>query len=494
MEPADKQQYLRALPAVDEILRHPQIQSHLRIFSKEFVVGSIRRIVNQKRQAILNSLDPQEAASVPVGPEALLGDVEEEMTLSARPSLRRVINATGVILHTNLGRAPLAPEVLGHIAEIAGGYSNLEFYLPSGERGSRYEHVAKILCQITGAESALVVNNNAGAVFLALNSLAEAKEVVVSRGQLVEIGGSFRIPDVMEKSGARLVEVGTTNRTHLEDYERAINEKTALLLKVHTSNFRILGFTAEVSLRDLVDLGRGKGLPVMVDLGSGCLVDLSPYGIAKEPTVQEALEAGVDLITFSGDKLLGGPQAGIMVGRKKYLDLIEKNPLSRALRIDKLTLSGLEFTLRIYGNQAQAVDRIPVLRMLTYPSDKLDRRVKRFRRQLTERLASSCRVKVKEDVSQVGGGALPLHRLPTRVIALGPLTATAATMEERLRKSDPPVIARVQEGEVLLDLRTVAENDEKALLDILCQALQGRMAETNGRRRPKSKARLQGTP
>jgi len=472
MEPADKQPYLRALPAVDELLRHPQMQSHLKTFSKEFVVGSIRRIMDRKRQVILNSADPQEAASITVAPEGLLADIEEEIAQAARPSLLRVINATGVVLHTNLGRAPLAPEVLRHIAEMAGGYSNLEFDLISGERGSRNEHVEKILRQITGAESALVVNNNAGAVFLALNSLAEGKEVIVSRGQLVEIGGAFRIPDVMKKSGARLVEVGTTNRTHLEDYERAINEKTALLLRVHTSNFRILGFTAEVSLKDLVALGRAKGLPVLEDLGSGCLVDLSPHGIAKEPTVQEALEAGVDLITFSGDKLLGGPQAGIVLGQRQYLDLMKKNPLNRALRIDKLTLAGLECTLRIYGNQAQAVERIPVLRMLTCPLDKLERRVKRLQRQLHRALATFCQVKTKEEISQVGGGALPLQGLPTRVIALRPLTTSAARMEERLRKSGPPVIVRVQEGEILLDLRTVAESEEKELLDILRQVFQ----------------------
>ena len=472
MEPADKQFYLRALPAVDELLRHPRIQPYLRIFNKELVLASVRRIMDQKRQAILNSADPQEAASVPVAAEGLLADVEKEMAQTARPSLRRVINATGVVLHTNLGRAPLAPEVLKHIAEIAGGYSNLEFDLAFGERGSRYEHVEKILCQITGAESALVVNNNAGAVFLALNSLAEGKEVIVSRGQLVEIGGSFRIPDVMKKSGAHLVEVGTTNRTHLEDYERAIHERTALLLKVHTSNFRIQGFTAEVSLKDLVALGRAKGLPVLEDLGSGCLLDLSPYGIAKEPTVQEALTAGVDLVTFSGDKLLGGPQAGILLGRKQYLDLIGKNPLSRALRIDKLTLAALEFTLRVYGNQAEAVAGIPVLRMLTCPLDRLERRAKRLRRQWKGKLAFFCQVTIKEEFSQVGGGALPLQRLPTWVMALRPMSTTVAKMEKRLRESNPPVIARVQEGEILLDLRTVAEGEEKELLDVLLQASQ----------------------
>jgi L-seryl-tRNA(Ser) seleniumtransferase len=331
--------------------------------------------------------------------------------------------------------------------------------------------VEEILCQISGAESALVVNNNAGAVLLALNSLAEGREVVVSRGQLVEIGGSFRIPDVMSKSGARLVEVGTTNRTHLEDYAKAISERTALLLKVHASNFRILGFTAEVSLKDLVDLGRTKDLPVMEDLGSGCFVDLSRYGMEKEPTVQDALEAGADLVTFSGDKLLGGPQAGIILGKKRYLDLLKKNPLSRALRIDKLTLAGLEATLRLYLTQVPAPSHIPVLAMLTCRADELERRAKRLRRKLIKDLSAICQVNLREEVSQVGGGALPLTALPTRVVALRPLKTSAANLEKRLRSGDPPVIARIKEEEVLLDVRTVAETEERALLAGIRQAL-----------------------
>ncbi|MBM4329874.1 MAG: L-seryl-tRNA(Sec) selenium transferase [Deltaproteobacteria bacterium] len=472
MEPEDRQRYLKNLPAVDELLRHPQIQSHLKIFSREWIIGSIRRTLNKKRQAIMISNDPHEAASVSLLPEELLAAVEEEISKASRPSLRRVINATGVVLHTNLGRAPLAAEVCKRLSEIAGGYSNLEFDLVSGERGSRYEHVEEILRQLSGAESAMVVNNNAGAVLLALNSLAEGKEVIVSRGQLVEIGGSFRIPDVMKKSGVRLAEVGTTNRTRLEDYERAINQETALLLKVHTSNFRILGFTAEVSLKDLVALGRAKGLPVMEDLGSGCFVDLSQYGIEKEPTVQDAIEAGAGIITFSGDKLLGGPQAGIILGQKKHLDIIKKNPLTRALRIDKLTLAGLEYTLRLYFNRASAIEKIPVMRMLSCPAEKLKSRVKRLQRKLTGDLSHAFQVSLREEISQVGGGALPLQGLPTQVIALRPLKISAASMEERLRKLNPAVIARVQEGEILLDLRTVAESEERELIEGVRQVLE----------------------
>jgi len=471
MEPEDRQRYLRALPAVDELLRHPQSQARLRIYSKALVVGSIRRVLERKRQAILRSAGEQEASAVELAQEHLLAAVEEELATAVRPSLRPVINATGVVLHTNLGRAPLSAEALRNIVDIASRYSNLELDLITGERGSRYEHVQEALRQISGAESALVVNNNAGAVLLALNSLAEGKEVIVSRGQLVEIGGSFRIPDVMRKSGARLVEVGTTNRTHLWDYEQAISQETALLLKVHTSNFRILGFTAEVSLKELVALGQAKGLPVMEDLGSGCFIDLSEYGIEKEPTVQEAIEAGVDVVTFSGDKLLGGPQAGIILGKKRYLDLLKKNPLNRALRIDKLTLAGMESTIHAYLNEAVAIKSLPVHRMLTCPLEELERRAKRLQRRLNKDLSSVCEVKLKEETSQVGGGALPLQILSTRVIALRPLMISAADLEKRLRHIDPPVIARVKEDEVLLDLRTVSETEEKLLLEGVRQAL-----------------------
>ena len=401
----------------------------------------------------------------------LLSAIQEELAAARRPCLRPVINATGVVLHTNLGRAPLSAEALRHIVDIARGYSNLEFDLSTGERGSRYSHVEEILCRISGAEAALVVNNNAGAVLLALNSLAEGKEVIVSRGQLVEIGGSFRIPDVMRKSGACLVEVGTTNRTHLEDYARAIGEKTALLLKVHTSNFRILGFTAEASLKELIALGRTRNVPVMEDLGSGCFVDLSQYGLEKEPTVQEAIDAGADLVTFSGDKLLGGPQSGIILGKTPYLDLLKKNPLTRALRIDKLTLSGLEATLREYLDRAQGVKNLPVLDMLLYTEQELERRGKRLRRRLVRDVSSLCEVNLKKETSQVGGGALPLQDLATIVIALRPLRTSAANLEVRLRNGDPPVIARVKEEEVLLDLRTVAETEEKALVEGVRQAL-----------------------
>ncbi len=470
MEPEDRQRYLQSLPAVDELLRHPQIQAYLKFHSKALIVDSVRRVLEKKRQAIFSESSKAEIFSFPMNQDQWLSAIEEEMARALRPSLRPAINATGVVLHTNLGRAPLAAEALENIVEIASGYSNLEFDLTSGERGSRYEHVEEILCRISGAQSAMVVNNNAGAVLLALNSLAEGKEVIISRGQLVEIGGAFRIPEVMQKSGARMVEVGTTNRTHLEDYEEAINEKTALLLKVHSSNFRILGFSSEVSLKDLVALGQSRGLPVMEDLGSGCLLDLAEYGLEPEPTVQKAIATGVDLVSFSGDKLLGGPQGGILLGRKRFLDPLKKNPLNRALRIDKLTLAGMESTLRIYLDKEHAETWIPVLRMLTCPLQELERRGKKLQKQLIHDLSSLCQISLREENSQVGGGALPLQVLPTRVIALRPLIFSAAKLEEKLRKSDPPVITRIKEGEVLLDLRTVMQEEETLLLRELAKA------------------------
>jgi L-seryl-tRNA(Ser) seleniumtransferase len=472
MEPEARQKYLRTLPAVDELLHHPQVQTLLQMHSRTLVVDSIRKVLSEKRSVILRDGEEKAAAAVNLTPEKWSSAIEEQVTASLRPSLQPVINATGVVLHTNLGRAPLFEEALRNLMEIAGGYSNLELNLETGERGSRYEHVEELLCRISGAESGLVVNNNAGAVLLALNSLAEGREVIVSRGELVEIGGSFRIPDVMKKSGARLVEVGATNRTHRRDYEQAITENTALLLKVHTSNFRILGFTAEVSRKELAELGRAKGLPVMEDLGSGCFLDLAPYGIEHEPTVQESLQAGVDVVTFSGDKLLGGPQAGMILGKKEFIDLIKKNPLNRALRIDKLTLAGLESTLRLYLDPDRVAKVLPALGMLTCPLEELEKRARKFQRKLSRDLSPEAQMTLREDSSQVGGGALPLQTLPTLVVAIRPLRTSAASLEERLRRNRPPVIARVKEGEVLLDLRTVAEEEEPLLFEAVRLALE----------------------
>jgi L-seryl-tRNA(Ser) seleniumtransferase len=383
-----------------------------------------------------------------------------------------VINATGVVIHTNLGRAPLHPSAIEHLIEISKTYSNLEYDLDRGERGSRYAHVEEILCRLSGAESALVVNNNAGAVLLVLNTLAEGKEVIVSRGELVEIGGAFRIPDVMKRSGALLREVGTTNRTHFNDYQKAIGPHTALLLKVHTSNFRVMGFTSEVSLQDLVQLGREHQLPVVDDLGSGCLIDLTRYGLEKEPTVQETIKTGVDAVTISGDKLLGGPQAGIILGKKIFLDLFKINPLTRALRIDKLTLAALESTLLLYLDEKRAMEEIPTLRMLSLDTGRLKRRGKRLLKRLSGMTNKKMTFTLKEDVSQVGGGALPLQELPTVVVAIKPLEVSLNSLEANLRKADPPIISRISKEELILDMRTVSDEEipllaagiEKALI------------------------------
>jgi L-seryl-tRNA(Ser) seleniumtransferase len=361
--------------------------------------------------------------------------------------------------------------------EIARNYSNLEYDIDRGERGSRTSHIEGILCRLSGAESALVVNNNAGAVLVVLNTMAEGGEVIVSRGELVEIGGAFRIPDVMRRSGASLREVGTTNRTYLSDYQKAIGPQTALLLKVHTSNFRVMGFTSDVPLQDLVQLGREHHLPVLDDLGSGCFVDLTQYGLEKEPTVQEAIRTGVDVVTFSGDKLLGGPQAGIILGKKNLLDLIKINPLTRALRIDKLTLAALESTLLLYFDEKRAMEEIPTLRMLNLDTKGLKRKGRRLLKRLSGMTNKRMTFALKEDVSQVGGGALPLQELSTIVLAIKPLNVSVNDLEENLRKGEPAIISRISKDELILDMRTVLDEEipllaagiEKALRHLLSQ-------------------------
>jgi L-seryl-tRNA(Ser) seleniumtransferase len=387
-----------------------------------------------------------------------------------KPRFTRVLNATGVIVHTNLGRSLLPQTSLAALATAASGYSNLELDLVSGRRGSRYSHVEDILCEITGAESALVVNNNAAAVLIALDSLAKGKEVVVSRGQLVEIGGSFRIPDIMEHSGARLVEVGTTNRTHEKDYENALSPETALLLRVHCSNYRIIGFTHEVGMAELVRIGKKHGVAVMEDLGSGSLVDLSRFGFLKEPTVQEVVASGIDVVTFSGDKLLGGPQAGIIVGAKKYVEQIKRNPLNRALRIDKLTLSSLESVLRLYLEESEAIREIPTLAMIAMPEERIHQRAAHLCDRFSSAFSDVCRFAIMPVHSQVGGGALPEQNLASWAVALQPLSMKLNQLEQLLRSASVPVMGRVEKDCLILDLRTVAERDEDVLFASLGDA------------------------
>ena len=454
-----RQKYLSKIPNVDHILSNPEMVHLTDRFPRSIILEAVRRGLDHLRQTIITAPDPAKLDETIFSFEHLLPQFMAEMESQVNPSLRRVVNATGVVIHTNLGRSLLHEGAIEHIAGVSRHYSNVEFDLAQGTRGSRYVHVEEILCRLTGAEAALVVNNNAAAVMLVLNTLAAGREVIVSRGQLVEIGGAFRIPDVMKRSGAILREVGTTNRTHLSDYEGPIDEQTALILKVHTSNFRILGFTSEVGLRELAELAHSRGLPVMEDLGSGCLIDLTKYGLDREPTAGEAIKEGADIVTFSGDKLLGGPQAGIILGKREYIERIKVNPLNRALRIDKLTLAGLESTLLLYLDEDRAAKEIPTLRMLTYSQDELRRKAQRLFRKIRARIPTGLRIAVRDDLSQVGGGAYPVQSLPTRVITLKPDKGSAHQLEKRLREGKPPIIARLSKDEVLLDVRTIGDDE-----------------------------------
>ncbi len=460
-----RQKYLSHIPNVDRILAKPEMVQLENRVPKGIILEAVRRGLDHLRQRIITARNPRDLDESIFSFENLLPHFMEEIENQVNPKLKRVINATGVVIHTNLGRSLLHEGAIEHIAQVSRHYSNLEFDLNQGKRGSRYSHVEEILCRLTGAEAALVVNNNAAAVLLVLNTLADGKEVIVSRGQLVEIGGAFRIPDVMKRSGAILREVGTTNRTHLSDYENAIGEHTALILKVHTSNFRIVGFTADVELRELAELAHSQRLPVMEDLGSGCLIDLSKYGLDWEPTVQEAIKEGADIVTFSGDKLMGGAQAGIILGRREYIQSIKVNPLNRAVRIDKLTLAGLESTLLIYLDEAKAVREIPTLRMLTYSRDELRKRARRRSRKIRAKISKGLRIGVRDDVSQVGGGAYPVQLLPTYGVTLKPDPGSVHQLEERLRGGKPPIIARVSKEEVRLDGRTIGNEEGNLIAD-----------------------------
>jgi L-seryl-tRNA(Ser) seleniumtransferase len=444
---------LKRIPAVSLLVEQQEFKRLLKDHSRPFLVRVVREVLDEIRRAILEGGEPDMA------PPEIWRAVERKLNERSVRSLKRVVNGTGVIVHTNLGRSLLAREASEAVSEVAAHYSNLEFDLKVGERGSRYTHVEEILKELTGAEAALVVNNNAAAVLLALNTLARGREVIVSRGQLIEIGGSFRIPEVMTRSGAVLREVGTTNKTRLQDYEAAVSEHTALLLKVHTSNYRILGFTAEVALEDLVALGRRTNLPVMEDLGSGCFVDVSPFGLEKEPTVQEVIRAGADVVTFSGDKLLGGPQAGIIVGRKSYIQSLRSNPLNRALRIDKMTLAALEATLRLYQNEELALKEIPTLSAIASSPAELKAKARALLRRLTRRPAPALSVEIIPCVSQVGGGALPLAELPSYALAFTSEKESAAELERRFRFYSPPIIGRIEKERFLLDVRTLQKED-----------------------------------
>lgn len=442
--------YFRQIPKVDVLLEHEAIKKMIEYYSYDSVLEAVRTEQEKLREYISSCEDEEDAQNQIDG---LLERIEMSVAAMHRPNMSRVLNGTGTILHTNLGRAPLSGEHLKQVTYIASGYSNLEYDLEAGRRGERYSHFEKLLCKITGAESAMAVNNNAAAVMLILSSMAKGGEVIVSRGELVEIGGKFRIPDVMEQSGATLKEIGTTNKTHISDYEEAVTEETKAFLKVHTSNYRIVGFTDSVPVAELTSLKEKHGLPVIEDLGSGVLIDLSKYGLTYEPTVQDSVKNGADVVCFSGDKLLGGPQAGIIVGKRKYIDMMKKNPMTRALRIDKFTASALEVVLREYLSEEKAVQNIPVLNMITKKAEEVEQDAKKFRRIL-KKAELNAEIDIVSCESQIGGGSLPLERIPSTAVTIRPLNITTPELEERLRHLPVPVIGRTVNDRILLDMRT----------------------------------------
>lgn len=453
----------RNIPKVDILLENIKIQELIETYGRETVVETIREALESLR-AYIKECDAEENALERIN--SLVSDIEKKVISINTPDIRSVINGTGTILHTNLGRAPISPKHMQYVAEIATGYSNLEYNLEEGKRGERYSHFEKLLCKITGAEAAMAVNNNAAAVMLILNTLGKGKEIIVSRGELVEIGGKFRVPDVMEQSGASLVEVGTTNKTHFADYEQAITEETGALLKVHTSNYRIVGFTDKVSIEELVPLGEKYHLPVIEDLGSGVLIDLSKYGLTYEPTVQDSIRHGADIVCFSGDKLLGGAQAGIIVGKKAYIDKMKKNQMTRALRIDKFTAATLDVILHEYLSEERAIQNIPALHMITESLEDVTKRAKSLQRMLRQ-MKPKAEIVLEKCESQIGGGSLPLERIESMAVTIKPNCITTAELEERMRHLPIPIIPRTMNDKIILDVRTIEQRFFKTIVQEL---------------------------
>ncbi len=447
----DRQEMLRSIPKVDELMRLDPLQALARELPQTALRDAVRTELEELRRGILAG----ETAQLP-GTEDICANICRRAREDALPSLRPVVNGTGVVLHTNLGRACLSQRAADAVAAVARGYSTLEYDIDGGCRGSRHSHIEELLAKVTGAEAAMVVNNNAAAVLLILSSVGKGGEVITSRGELVEIGGSFRIPEIMVQCGCTLREVGATNKTHLRDYEGAITPETRALLKVHTSNYKIVGFSESVPLAELVELGRKHGLPVIEDLGSGSLVDLEQFGIHGEPTVQQSVRAGVDIISFSGDKLLGGPQAGIIIGGKRYIDQLKRHPLARAMRVDKMTLAALRETLYSYLEEEMALREIPTLSMLAAPVHELHAKAAVLCQKLTDR-GLTAQVVPTED--QVGGGSVPTQLIPTWAVAIDPGTLTVDQLEEKLRRRALPIIGRITHEQYLLDARTLMERD-----------------------------------
>ena len=451
----------RNLPSVSQLLENPQLKEIVESVNHNVVVDGVREFLDDLRTQVSNATE-----EVPIpSPNEIAEKIADWLKSEERPYLRPVINGTGIILHTGLGRAPLATDAIKSVNEVSAGYASVEVDLKTGERGQRIKAVERLLCELTGAEAALIVNNNAAATMIALSALAAGTEVIVSRGQLIEIGGSYRLPDVMECSGAKLKEVGTTNKTHLYDYENAIGEETGALLKVHPSNFEVVGFTKTVSTKELVKLAAKHDIPVIDDVGSGALIDYAKFGLMDEPVVGQSIKDGADIVLFSGDKLIGGPQCGIVIGKKKYVDKILKNPLMRAMRVDKMTLAALAATLRLYRDEEVAKQQVPILRMLSMPAENLKLRATKLAQQISYLpLVGNC--DVVEDQSMLGGGSLPTQKIATWCVAIEPASGSVNGLANLLRQATPSVIGRVQKDRLFLDMRTVQPAQDAELVSI----------------------------
>lgn len=452
----NKTELFSKLPSVDEVMESEEIRYLLKEFPRKLVVEFAREAISNKRKEILKLNDSSKEPYIDI--KNIIEYTINKTKLEYSLSLKNVINATGTVIHTNLGRSLLSEDIKDEVWNLSSRYSNLEYNLEKGERGSRYSHIINIIKRLTNAEDVLIVNNNAAAVLLVLNTLSKDGEAIVSRGELVEVGGSFRIPSIMELSGSKLVEVGSTNKTHLFDYEDYINENTKVLMKVHTSNYKIMGFTESVSIEKLSKLGKKYNIPVVEDLGSGVLVDLSKYGLSYEPTVLDSIEKGIDIVTFSGDKLLGGPQAGIIVGKKKYIDKMKKNQLTRALRVDKLTISALEATLRMYLDEQKAINNIPTLKMLTYKFEELEQKAIKLFNKISS-LNLDINIKIEDGLSQVGGGSMPTEVMKTKVISIVPNNISVSNLERKMRLSKNHIIGKIYDNKYILDIRTIFEDE-----------------------------------
>lgn len=467
----NKRDLFAQLPSVDEVLNNNKIIDILNEYPRNIVIECIREAIEEKRRCIIE-LKEENFNEFKVSLDEIVTNIVNKCNLKYSLSLKKVINATGTVIHTNLGRSLLSESLKDELWQSASRYSNLEYDIDKGERGSRYTHLTETIKRLTGAEDVLVVNNNAAAVLLVLSTMAKGGEAIVSRGELVEVGGSFRIPSIMALSGADLVEVGSTNKTHMKDYEEAITENTKVLMKVHTSNYRILGFTQSVEVDELCEIGKKHNIPVIEDLGSGVFIDVSKYDLTYEPTVLDSIRKGADIVTFSGDKMLGGPQAGIIVGKKEYISQMKKNQLTRALRVDKLTICALEATLRMYLDEEKAIKEIPTLRMLTYTMEELEEKANTLYSKL-ENLNTYANIRIEDGLSQVGGGSMPLETINSKVIAITPNNMNVSTLEKKLRLSDSHVIARVYEDKYVLDIRTIFEDEFDILAKEIERALIG---------------------